>query len=625
MTNRFLLVQLADIGDLILTTPAITALREAHPDAHIALLTTAHSAPVLNGTNLVDEIITFERRQFNSSKALLRPANLRRIFALRDGRYDTVIFFHHFTLKLGTLKFALIALASRSPRRLGLDNGNGWFLTHRLQDEGFGAKHQAQYWLDLVKLVGTESAARRAVVGVDQTIDRKGGSETLPYKPRIVIHAGGGGYSLARRWNPAGFAAVADTLQAEYGAEIVLVGGASDDTGVVKAAMKTDSIDLTGQTTLSELAGVIAESDLFIGAESGVMHLAASVRTPVVAIFGPGNPDAWGPWTPDGKSIVVRSAPECSPCSYVRHTVGLREGCAARTCIRMVTPEDVLAASRQILNGDSVGAHRPTGTSVGRRAPLTKSVFPRRIQILDLPVDGITYDEWLALIEEWVNPVGATRRVAPTNTPHHVCTINPEFMMIAQHDVNFFNILTRADLCVPDGVGLLWAAKYLGHPLPERVTGSDGVPIIAARAAEKGWRLFFLGSAPGVANQAAEILRKRHPGLQIVGTYSGSPAPNEEDEIVARVNEAQADILFVAYGAPEQDKWIARNLPRLRVKMAMGVGGAFDFIAGKVPRAPLWMQRMGLEWLFRLYLQPWRFKRMLRLPLFVLAVMRRGR
>jgi N-acetylglucosaminyldiphosphoundecaprenol N-acetyl-beta-D-mannosaminyltransferase len=113
--------------------------------------------------------------------------------------------------------------------------------------------------------------------------------------------------------------------------------------------------------------------------------------------------------------------------------------------------------------------------------------------------------------------------------------------------------------------------------------------------------------------------------LQIVGTYSGSPSPNEEDAIVAQINEAQADILFVAYGAPEQDKWIARNLPRLGVKMAMGVGGAFDFVAGVVPRAPLWMQRVGLEWLFRLYLQPWRFKRMLRLPLFVLAVLRRGR
>jgi exopolysaccharide biosynthesis WecB/TagA/CpsF family protein len=608
MPNRYLLVQLADIGDLILTTPAIAALRQAHPEAHIALLTTAHSAPLLNGTNLVNEIITLERRQFNSSKALLRPANLRRIFALRNGRYDILIFFHHFTLKLGTFKFALIALAAGSSRRVGLDNGNGWFLTHHLPDEGFGVKHQAQYWLDLVRLVGAESTARGAIVGKEIHDSHRGGPAGRLYK--IIIHAGGGGYSMARRWSPAGFAAVADALKAEYNAQIVLVGGANDDGESVKAAMKTDAVDLIGKTRLQELAGVIAEADLFIGAESGVMHLAAAVGTPAVAIFGPGNPAAWGPWTPFGKSIVVRSAPECSPCSYIRHTVGLREGCPARTCIRMVTPEDVLAAARKILNDEPVGALRV--------APLLqRQTFPRRIHILDLPVDAITYEEWLTLIEKWVDH--------SDTMPHHICTINPEFMMIAQRDVNFFNILSRADLCVPDGVGLLWAAKYLGHPLPERVTGSDGVPKIAARAAEKGWRLFFLGAAPGVAEKGAEILRARHPGLQIVGAFSGSPAPNEEDEIVARVNQAQADILFVAYGAPEQDKWIARNLPRLRVKMAMGVGGAFDFIAGVVPRAPLWMQRMGLEWLFRLYLQPWRFRRMLRLPLFVLAVLRRRR
>ena len=193
--------------------------------------------------------------------------------------------------------------------------------------------------------------------------------------------------------------------------------------------------------------------------------------------------------------------------------------------------------------------------------------------------------------------------------------------MIAQHDVNFRNILNRADLCVPDGVGLLWAARRRGTPLPERVTGSDGVPIIAEHAAQNGWRLYFLGAAPGVADKAADILRAKYPELKIVGVYSGSPAPDEEDAIVERVNASQADILFVAYGAPEQDKWIARNLPRLRVIMAMGVGGAFDFIAGVVPRAPLWMQRMGLEWLFRLYLQPWRIRRMLRLPRFVLAVL----
>ena len=599
--KRILIVQLADIGDLIVSTPALDALREAHPKAHITLLTTAHAAPVVTSTNLVDEIITFDKGQFNSSRAFFKPANVRRIFNLRGGHYNTVVFFHHFTLKLGTAKFALIALATGAKRRLGLDNGNGWFLTERLPDEGFGAKHQAQYWLDVVGLLGAKTAPRPAIIQKQvPSSEFRVPSEKLV----VVIHAGSGGYSTARRWDAAKFAAVADRLHDEYDATIVLVGAKGDDSDSVKSLMKTSPTDLTGKTSLPELAGILAKSDLFIGADSGVMHVAAAAGTPIVAVFGPSNPDAWGPWTPDGKSIVVRSAPECSPCSYVGHGIGLREGCAARTCMRMVTPEAVLAAARTVLDSNNI---EETQKSLPE-----KSRFSRRIHVLGLPVDGITYREWLDLIGSWISA---------GTMAHHVCTINPEFMMIAQQDVNFRNILNRADLCVPDGVGLLWAARRHGTPLPERVTGSDGVPIIAERAAQSGWRLYFLGAAPGVAEKAADILGVKYPGLQIVGAYSGSPAADEEDAIVERINQSNADILFVAYGAPEQDKWIARNLPRLQVKMAMGIGGAFDFIAGVVPRAPIWMQRMGLEWLFRLYLQPWRIRRMLRLPRFVLAVL----
>jgi N-acetylglucosaminyldiphosphoundecaprenol N-acetyl-beta-D-mannosaminyltransferase len=235
-----------------------------------------------------------------------------------------------------------------------------------------------------------------------------------------------------------------------------------------------------------------------------------------------------------------------------------------------------------------------------------------RLAILGLPVHPITYDGLLTQIGTWVRD---------GERAHHICTINPEFMIAAMGDGLFRSILHRCDLCVPDGIGLLIAARLLGKRLPERVTGSDGVPIIAERAAREGWRLYLLGAAPGIADKAAGILVARYPGLQIAGTYSGSPAASEEDEIVARINASRADVLFVAYGAPNQDKWIARNLPRLNVSMAMGVGGAFDFIAGIVPRAPLWMRRAGLEWLYRLMLQPWRIRRQLRLPLFVLLVL----
>jgi N-acetylglucosaminyldiphosphoundecaprenol N-acetyl-beta-D-mannosaminyltransferase len=273
--------------------------------------------------------------------------------------------------------------------------------------------------------------------------------------------------------------------------------------------------------------------------------------------------------------------------------------------MRMVTADQVFAAARSILTGEVVGAHG--GAPPSGNAPR----FKKQIEILDLPVSAITYREWLELIDAWVK----------SDQTHHVCTINPEMIMIARRDPNFYHILSRADLTVPDGVGLLWAARRLGTPLPERVTGSDGVPLIAQTAAERGWRIYLLGAAPGVADKAAAVLRKRHPALQIVGTYSGSPAPGEEDAIVERVNASGADILFVAFGAPNQDKWIARNLPRLCVKMAMGVGGSLDFVAGVLPRAPELFQRFGLEWLYRLYLQPWRIGRMLRLPRFVLAVL----
>jgi len=242
----------------------------------------------------------------------------------------------------------------------------------------------------------------------------------------------------------------------------------------------------------------------------------------------------------------------------------------------------------------------------------TESSRAERLTIVGVPVDVVTFDSLLAQIAEWI---------ARGDRARQICTVSPEFVMIAQDDPTFMRVLHGADLCVADGVGLLLAARILGRRLPERVTGSDGVPLIARRAAERGWRLFLLGAAPGVAEQAAARLVAENPGLLIAGTYAGSPAPAEEEDIVARVNASGADILLVAYGAPRQDVWIARHRERLAVSVAMGVGGTFDFIAGVVPRAPRWMRRLALEWLYRLVRQPWRWRRMLRLPRFVWAVL----
>lgn len=605
--KRILAVQIADLGDLVLTTPALAALRDALPDAHITLLTTPHAVPLVEGGALVDEIITLRRdsglKQFRALVGLFK--------CLRAGHYDTTIFFHHFTTRAGALKFNAIAKAAASKTRIGLQNGRAPFLTDSIPDGGFGALHNAEYWLKLAALLGADASPRKAEVVVHEA-DRAWAREQLgDTRPLVVLHTGGGGDSYARRWLPERFAETANRLHRERGAHIVLVGGAGDNTAETIAHLQTPFLDLSGKTTLPQLSAVLGCADVFIGAESGVMHLAAAAGAPLVAIFGPGNAAAWGPWTPESPSVIVRSAPECSPCSYIDHTTGLREGCAARTCIMMIEAAQVYAAAVKLLDAQ-IPAGLPDYAS--HRPAVKQAVTP--ISILGLPVSPITYDDWLKLIGAWIQET--------PRSLHHVCTINPEFMMIAQDDINFANILRRASLTVPDGVGLLWAAKRLKTPLPERVTGSDGVPIIAERAAKEGWRLFLLGAGEGVAQKTADILRARYAGLQIAGVYGGSPRPEEEASIVERVNSSGADILFVAYGAPEQDKWIARNSPRLKVAMAMGVGGSFDFIAGIIPRAPVWMRRLGLEWLYRLMLQPWRIKRMMRLPRFVVAVIRRG-
>ena len=238
------------------------------------------------------------------------------------------------------------------------------------------------------------------------------------------------------------------------------------------------------------------------------------------------------------------------------------------------------------------------------------SPAPRR-RILGVRVDDLTWDDLARAV------VDAVR----CGNPHQLVTINTEMLMAARRDAALRDCVDRAYAVAADGIGLLIAARLLHRPLRMRVTGSDGLPYLCALAARHGFRPFILGAAPGVAEEAARRLCRRFAGLVVAGTYAGSPHPEDEDEILRRVREATPDILFVAYGVPAEEKWVARNLERLGVPVAMGVGGAVDFTAGVLPRAPLWLQRLGLEWLYRLYLQPWRWRRMLSLPEFLLLVL----
>jgi N-acetylglucosaminyldiphosphoundecaprenol N-acetyl-beta-D-mannosaminyltransferase len=248
--------------------------------------------------------------------------------------------------------------------------------------------------------------------------------------------------------------------------------------------------------------------------------------------------------------------------------------------------------------------------------------LPPSVYVLGVRVDRVSQLQALAIIDQLI----ALRRASGNTLPcKQIVTVNTEFVMAAQKNSEFRHTINSAALAIADGIGVVWATRFVGLPTPERITGTDTLVALARCSAEKGYRLYLLGAGSGIAEQAGESLRALAPGLQIAGTYAGSPAPYEEDAIIERIHAANADILCVAYGAPAQDLWIYRNLSRLPVALAMGVGGAYDFLSGRQRRAPQAMQRMGLEWLYRLYREPWRWKRMLALPHFILQVLLRGR
>jgi N-acetylglucosaminyldiphosphoundecaprenol N-acetyl-beta-D-mannosaminyltransferase len=240
---------------------------------------------------------------------------------------------------------------------------------------------------------------------------------------------------------------------------------------------------------------------------------------------------------------------------------------------------------------------------------------PASVRIFGVRIDDIVEDDVFA----WIDDIIRRREV------RRITTVNPEFLMEARDDPAFAAVLNAADIATADGAGVLWAARRLGRRLRGRVTGSDLTLRIIREAATRPWRLFLLGAAPGVAERVAAAAVSRHPGVVIVGCHAGDPAPEHDDVLVARVRAARPDILLVAYPFRAQECWIARNLARLQVPVTIGVGGAFDFIAGVVPRAPAWMRRLGIEWMYRLLRQPWRWRRIVRaVPAFILAVLRLG-
>ena len=249
----------------------------------------------------------------------------------------------------------------------------------------------------------------------------------------------------------------------------------------------------------------------------------------------------------------------------------------------------------------------------------------QQVTILGARVDRVSMSQTVGFVAEAIKE----GKAAPKQ-PKHIITLNAEIIYRAQQEPELLQLINQADLVTPDGAGVVWAANHLGQPVPERVTGIDLLQNLIEQAAIQGWKLFFFGGAPGVAEEAAANIEKKYPPaekkLPKIETNHGFISSNlEEEELIAKINAAKPDILAVALGAPKQEYWIKKHRAKLNVPVCIGVGGSLDVLAGRAQRAPQWLQDLKLEWLYRLAKEPYRYKRMLALPKFMGLVLKKGR
>ena len=235
-----------------------------------------------------------------------------------------------------------------------------------------------------------------------------------------------------------------------------------------------------------------------------------------------------------------------------------------------------------------------------------------RVDMLGVPLTRLDMDTALARVEQFIEERG----------PHMIVTSDTPGIVRAQDDREFQEIVRAADMVTADGRGVVWMARALGLPVSERVSGADLVDRICERAAARGYSVYLIGGRPGVAEEAGRVLQARYAGLRVAGTQDGYFAAEEEQAVVQAVAEARPDILLVAFGAPRQEKWIRQHQAEIQAPVAIGVGGTLDVLAGRVPRAPIWMQRAGLEWVFRALREPRRLPRLVALPRLVWMTLR---
>ncbi len=236
----------------------------------------------------------------------------------------------------------------------------------------------------------------------------------------------------------------------------------------------------------------------------------------------------------------------------------------------------------------------------------------KTVEILGVKVDSITFNEALEKAENLVKTEGVSMIFTP----------NPEIIMCAKDDDEMKDILNSADICTADGIGVVYGSKILGTPVPERVAGFDLVCALLEKLAKSGEGVFLFGAKPGVAEAAKAKMEEKYPGICVAGCHHGYFKPEDEAEIVEKINSSGAKLLLVCLGAPKQEKWIAKHKNELSVNLCMGVGGTLDVFAGTAKRAPKLFIKLNLEWAYRILKNPSRIGRFAALPKFVIEVLK---
>ena len=222
-----------------------------------------------------------------------------------------------------------------------------------------------------------------------------------------------------------------------------------------------------------------------------------------------------------------------------------------------------------------------------------------RVKVLGCPITKLDLEDFVASAEEFIR----------SKRPHYIAVVNVAKIVKMRSDKELEQSIRSAQLVGADGVPLVWASRLLGNPLPGRVNGTDLMYRLLERADENGYRIFFFGAKEEVLQRVLQRVRIDYPGIKIAGFHHGYFSKEQESSIVRKICEAQADMLFIAFGTPKKELWVKQYLSAMGVPVVHGVGGSFDVLAGEIPRAPLWMQRNGLEWLFRLLREPRRMWR----------------